>query len=97
MQVGIIQSGTLSLNTQTSKVSKTSLLAYHDPRDTNQDGIVSAAEERAYALKHPELALEKAMQTPSTNTTRHATAAYTPKGAAKAASQAAHGSLDLLA
>lgn len=27
--------------------------AYLDPRDTNQDGFVSPAEARAYALKHP--------------------------------------------
>ena len=111
VQVGSLQSGTLNLGTSTSqvskvssgalnlgtsKVSKASLGAYHDPRDTNQDGIVSAAEERAYELKHPERALEKALTSPATASTRKTSAAYTAQGTATT-SQTGRGSMDLLA
>jgi hypothetical protein len=51
MQVGGIQGNSIGL---ASAVSKASSVAYYDPKDTNQDGVVSIAEELAYALKHPE-------------------------------------------
>lgn len=95
-QVSQVSSGTLNLGTPTAKVSKASLGAYHDPRDTNQDGIVSTAEERAYELKHPELALEKALMSPSTASTRKTSSAYTAQGKATT-SQTARGSMDLWA
>ena len=51
MQVGGVQNGSTGLASAVSKVS----ITYFDPRDTNQDGIVSAAEELAYSLQHPEM------------------------------------------
>lgn len=39
---------------QTSSSSKTTSVTYYDPRDTNQDGVVSSAEAYAYSLTHPE-------------------------------------------
>jgi hypothetical protein len=48
MAIGGIQS-TLIHTAPAAKISS----AYLDPRDTNQDGFVSPAEARAYALKHP--------------------------------------------
>lgn len=51
MQVGGIQS--ISSGVSVAKASST---ASYDPRDTNQDGVVSATEALVYALEHPELA-----------------------------------------
>jgi hypothetical protein len=52
MQISGVQSGLASLASSVSKVSSS---AYYDPRDLNQDGIVSAVEEQTYSLKHPGL------------------------------------------
>ena len=53
MQISGIQSGsTASALASTSAVSKASSVVF-DPKDTNEDGIVSASEELAYALQHP--------------------------------------------
>jgi len=81
MQVGAIQGGSTALGA-VSKVSNT----YFDPKDTNQDGIVSTSEELAYALQHPE---QSAEATPLTQ--------YTQSGALNAGGQANGGSLNLLA
>lgn len=60
MNIGSIQSSTL--NTAFS-AAKASALAYHDPRDTNKDGVVSPAEDLAYSHKHPEVAALKRLRT----------------------------------
>ena len=80
MAIGAIQG---SSATQ-SVVSKVSYVAF-DPKDTNQDGIVSASEELAYALRHPEQGLE------ATSLTR-----YTQGGALDAPVQPSSGGLNLL-
>ena len=49
MQIGGIQSGSTGLAPAASKVTR---LGYYDPKDTNQDGVVSFLEELAYSLKH---------------------------------------------
>jgi len=79
MQISGIQRAPAGLATTVVK-------AYYDPRDTNQDGIVSAAEELAYSLKHPELE-------PLSNA---ALASYTDRGAANVQA-GSPGTLDLLA
>lgn len=56
MQIGGIQSAST-----TSGPSALKALAY-DPRDTNQDGVVSAAEDQAYALRHPQLEILKRLR-----------------------------------
>jgi len=56
MAIGSVASVTSSLTTATT-----------DPRDTNGDGKVSAAEAQAYALKHP-----KAEATPAVATDKGA-------------------------
>lgn len=61
---------------QASQTAQASQAAYFDPADTNQDGVVSPAEALAYALAHPELALQKAGQAGSTS------AAYGENGGA---------------
>jgi len=81
MQVGAIQGGSTAL-AAVSKVSNT----YFDPKDTNQDGIVSASEELAYALQHPEQSTEESSLTQ-----------YTQSGALNAGGQTNGGSLNLLA
>ncbi len=81
MPIGAIQG---SSATQ-SVVSKVSNVAF-DPKDTNQDGIVSASEELAYALQHPELGVEA---TPPTR--------YTQSGGLAPSGQPSSGALNLLA
>lgn len=49
MAMGGIQSSLIRTTPSAVPVSS----AYYDPKDTNQDGFVSPAETRAYALKHP--------------------------------------------
>jgi len=49
MAIGGIQGSSMGAASIPGKVSS----AYVDPKDTNQDGFVSPAEARAYALKHP--------------------------------------------
>jgi hypothetical protein len=56
MQIGGIQSAST-----TSGPSALKALAY-DPGDTNQDGVVSAAEDQAYALRHPQLEILKRLR-----------------------------------
>jgi hypothetical protein len=51
VQLGGIQNS--ALNTA-SGVTRSSGFAYYDPRDTNQDGVVSPGEANAYSLAHPE-------------------------------------------
>lgn len=81
MQVGAIQGG-LTTQPVASKVSNVSF----DPKDTNQDGIVSASEEFAYALQHPEQSAE------GTSLTQ-----YTQSGTLNALGQASNGALNLIA
>lgn len=80
MAVGAIQGGSAALAT-VPKVSNT----YFDPKDTNQDGIVSASEELAYALQHPEQGAET---TPLTQ--------YTQSGVLNTAGPTSSGAMDLL-
>ncbi len=80
MAIGAIQGGTAALAT-VPKVPN----AYFDPKDTNQDGVVSASEELAYALQHPEQAVEA---TPM--------AQYTQNGAVNAGGPAPGGALNLV-
>ncbi len=80
MAVGAIQGGSAAL----AAVPKVSNI-YFDPKDTNQDGIVSASEELAYALQHPEQSAETAPLTQ-----------YTQSGALNAAGQSSGGALNLL-
>ena len=80
MAVGAIQGGSAAFAT-VPKASNT----YFDPKDTNQDGIVSASEELAYALQHPEQGAET---TPLTQ--------YTQSGALNAAGQTPSSALNLL-
>lgn len=49
MAIGGIQGSPMGAAALPTRVSS----AYYDPKDTNQDGFVSPAEARAYALKHP--------------------------------------------
>ena len=49
MQVSGIQGGSPE---SAAVVSNTKSTATYDPKDTNQDGVVSFAEELAYSLKH---------------------------------------------
>ena len=51
MQVSGLQSGLVGVAAPASKASG---LFYYDPRDSNKDGMVSVAEQRAYLLDHPE-------------------------------------------
>jgi hypothetical protein len=66
VQVGSIQGAQNPFQNQRLQPAGTSnaraRAVYTDPRDTNQDGIVSPAEALAYALKHPELAPAKHTQ-----------------------------------
>ena len=82
MQVGGIQSGSAALATAVSKVST----GYFDPKDTNQDGVVSAAEELAYSLEHPELAAQAS-----------SLSQYTQSGTLSAGTQGASSSFSLYA
>lgn len=49
MQVSSVQSGSTG---SAAAVSKAKSAVYFDPKDTNQDGVVSFAEELAYSLKY---------------------------------------------
>jgi len=51
MQISSVQGSSTSF---ASAVAQLSSAIRYDPKDTNQDGVVSAAEELAYALRHPE-------------------------------------------
>ena len=104
MQVGSVQAKTTSLIVQPAKSAKTSSLAYYAPADTNKDGVVSAAEASAYALKHPELGDRKAANAANTASTHNAQTSafpsplqYSQRASTNRASQAQHGLLDLKA
>jgi hypothetical protein len=101
MQIGSVQSGSLNLGAQASKASQASSLAYYDPKDTNKDGVVSAAEELAYSQKHPEVEVLKRLRTPSSHSNQKSASAslawYTTKGTKSTTSQAVSGALDLYA
>jgi hypothetical protein len=60
MEVGGIQGGSTGLASALSMFSNIS----YDPRDTNQDGIVSPAEDYTYYLMHPELETKDSLATP---------------------------------
>jgi len=72
-------------------VPKASSVAYYDPADTNQDGVVSAAEEIAYTLAHPELATQTSPANASSLTQ------YNQNGAVSPLTASASGSLNLYA
>ena len=76
MQIGAIQGSSAAqlLQTPTTTTTKASALAYYDPADTNQDGVVSAAERLAYDLNHPNLT------TLATATTQPVATGYTQRG-----------------
>jgi hypothetical protein len=82
MQIGNVQSGSLKLDLQPSKNAKGLRFDYFDPRDGNQDGLVSVTEARAYALKHPEAALQQQLAAPAGGSSRNASPAQaSPKTA----------------
>ncbi|WP_306590829.1 hypothetical protein [Geothrix sp. 21YS21S-4] len=56
MQVGSVQSGVVA------QAFKAWSSAFYDPKDTNQDGIVSVSEDLAYILEHP---LQQALGSPA--------------------------------
>lgn len=80
MAIGPIQGGAAALATVPKVPS-----AYFDPKDTNQDGIVSASEELAYALQHPEQSVEATAMTQ-----------YTQSGAVSAVGPTSGGAMNLL-
>jgi len=94
MPIGSIQDGPSNLVTLSTKASKASPFAYFDPRDANQNGVVSVVEERAYTLKHPELEILERLRTGQGGTSSNFVS-YTPKGTQ--AAQAARGFLDFFA
>jgi hypothetical protein len=101
MQVGSVQAKTTSLIVQPAKAAKASSLAYYAPADTNKDGVVSAAEALAYALKHPELGARKAANAASTHNAQSSAnpspLQYSQRATLNRATQAQHGLLDLKA
>jgi len=86
MQIGGVQSSSSILASQTASLLKA---ASYDPADTNQDGIVSAAEALAYSLKHPEAAQASANATPVN--------AYSQRGSVNAVGGTSGSTLNLLA
>jgi hypothetical protein len=77
-------------------------LAIYDPRDTNQDGIVSPAEDFAYSLKHPELEALKRLKTNFGQSTAAKAntsplSLYSQKGALKTSDTKVSNALDLYA
>lgn len=96
MPVGSIQGIYPNPGLQPPKVVKpSSALTYYDPKDTNQDGIVSAAESLAYSLKHPEWDPVKSANADLTKAATTTHPAYTAKGAQKQTSRSVLGILDL--
>lgn len=59
MQIGGIQGGSATAVTQSKSVT------YYDPKDTNQDGVVSFAEELAYSLQQVDTPSSSAASNPS--------------------------------
>ena len=92
MQINSIQNTSASLASATTKTSK---FAYYDPRDTNQDGVVSPAEIFAYDLKHPDLS--KTANNTQTSAAAHQTPLiqYTQKGALNAGGKTANSLFDV--
>lgn len=82
MQVGTIQSAPAALALPVARVSST----YFDPKDTNQDGVVSPSEELAYAQQHPEQSVQA-----------ESLAQYTARGSLSALGQTPGSSLNLSA
>lgn len=56
MQVGGVQTSSTTLAASSAKRSG---FAYYDPKDINQDGVVSSVELLTYSLRHPELDTSK--------------------------------------
>ena len=77
MQIGGIQ----SVSDRVSATKASTSVAY-DPRDTNQDGVVSATEALVYALAHPDLSVTSTSTSTST-TTSTASSQYDATGALK--------------
>lgn len=93
MQIGSVQSsvhaGSSPLKAAGLGGTSAKTVVYVDPRDTNQDGIVSPAEITAYELKHPNLNPARAA---------HATLpGYTHQGLHQQARQPVASHLDLKA
>jgi hypothetical protein len=97
MQVGSVQSVLGTPGLQTPKVPILfATRGYYDPKDTNQDGVVTAAENLAYSLKHPELDLAKpSSPTFSKDSLPPVPPAYSAKGSLNRNSQLNQGFLDL--
>ncbi len=85
MPISGVQSISSILASQTTNLVNA---ASFDPADTNQDGIVSAAEALAYSLTHPEAAKTSANTTPVN--------AYSQSGAVNAVGNTAGSALNLL-
>lgn len=88
MAVGSIQGVAAPVSAVPSPTqTKSKVTTAYDPADTNQDGVVSPEEAVAYALAHPEVALQKALLSSQ--------AAYSANGAATPSAQGSQGLLDL--
>lgn len=87
MQVNSVQGSSTSF---ASAVAQLSSAIRYDPKDTNQDGVVSAAEELAYALKH----LESGTQSGASGAFL---SQYTPNGAVNASGSGLSSSFDTYA
>lgn len=66
MQAGVLQ--LISGNTATT-VAKRSGITFADPKDLNQDGVVSASERLTYSLRHPTLSTAKRAVAPEKSST----------------------------
>lgn len=101
MPIGSVQARTTALISQPATAAKTSSLAYYHPADANKDGVVSAAEALAYALRHPELGVHKAASAAATHRAQtsvsHLPPDYTQRATTSRSTLSQHGRLDLKA
>jgi len=88
MAIGAIQNGPPASVTAVSQATR----AYYDPMDTNQDGVVSASEELAYSLDHPEWGIRTSARTGTPSLDQ-----YAQSGVPSLPGQASSPSLNLLA
>jgi hypothetical protein len=89
VQLGGIQNSALNV---ASGVTKRSGFAYYDPRDTNQDGVVSPGEANAYLLTHPEWEALTRLKTAQDQTP--ALDQYTRKGSLNGSGKTTRGLFD---
>jgi len=98
MQVGSVQNPVPSSAGQPAKgTAKASTPTYTDPRDTNGDGVVSAAEALAYSRTQPSLEeVTPAINTPSRSNGLMMPLDYTQQGLLNQASPTSGGRVDLV-